>query len=92
MLSNQENIKDDYEAKYRLEQALNINKPLSIAYYLKEELKQIWQQDNKEEAKKTLNNFASKMDKAASKGIFKRNTASRRISRLMKRLNSLNKA
>ena len=47
---------------------------------------------NKEEAKKALNNFASKMDKAASKGIFKGNTASRKISRLMKRLNSLNKA
>ena len=47
---------------------------------------------NKEEAKKALNNFASKMGKAASKGIFKRNTASRKISRLMKRLNSLNKA
>ena len=46
---------------------------------------------NKEAAKVTLNSFASKMDKAASKGVFKRNTASRKISRLMKRLNSLDK-
>ena len=45
-----------------------------------------------DEAKKALAVLVSKMDRAASKGIIKRNTASRRISRLMKKLSSLAKA
>lgn len=45
-----------------------------------------------DEAKKALNNVVSKIDKAASKGILKSNTASRKIARLMKRFFSLKKA
>lgn len=44
------------------------------------------------EAEAALNLFASKMDKAAKKGIVKDNTAARRISRFMKRLAALRKA
>jgi len=44
-----------------------------------------------DEAKKALNELVSKIDRAASKGIIKHNTASRKISRLMKKL-SRNKA
>lgn len=43
------------------------------------------------EAGAILNKFASKMDKAAKKGVLKKNTAKRRISRLMKRLAALSK-
>lgn len=39
-----------------------------------------------EEAKKALSILVSKMDRAASKGIIKPNTAARKISRLMKKL------
>ena len=45
-----------------------------------------------DEAKKAINRLISKIDKAASKGIVKRNTAARKISRLMKKLSSLVKA
>ena len=45
-----------------------------------------------DEAKKLLPSLISKLDKAASKGIVKSNTASRKISRLMKRLSSGAKA
>ena len=45
-----------------------------------------------DEAKKAINSLISKIDKAASKGILKRNTASRKISRLMKKLSGLSKA
>ena len=41
-----------------------------------------------DEAKKTLAELVSKIDKAASKGVIKKNSASRRISRLMKKLSS----
>ena len=39
-----------------------------------------------DEAKKALSLLISKLDKAASKGIIKKNTAARKISRLMKKL------
>lgn len=39
-----------------------------------------------DEAKKLLPSLISKLDRAASKGIIKRNTASRKISRLMKKI------
>jgi len=39
-----------------------------------------------EEAKKQLNFLMSQLDKARSKGIIHKNTASRKISRLMKKL------
>ena len=44
------------------------------------------------EAGAALSKFASKMDKAAKKGIIKDNTASRKISRFMKRLAASSKA
>ena len=45
-----------------------------------------------DEAKKVLASLISKLDKAASKGIIKNNTASRKISRLMKKLSPKAKA
>jgi small subunit ribosomal protein S20 len=39
-----------------------------------------------EEAKKQLNHLISQLDKAKSKGIIHKNTASRKISRLMKKI------
>jgi small subunit ribosomal protein S20 len=44
------------------------------------------------EAGDALGRFASKMDKAAKKGVIKKNSAARKISRLMKRLSALSKA
>lgn len=45
-----------------------------------------------DEAKKTIACLVSKIDKAVSKGVIKKNTASRKIARLMKRLSSSAKA
>ena len=44
------------------------------------------------EAGAALSKFASKMDKAAKKGVIKKNTSARKISRFMKRLAALGKA
>lgn len=41
-----------------------------------------------DQAKEIINQLVSKIDRAASKGVIKKNTASRRISRLMKKLSS----
>lgn len=50
LLGNSEDVKD----RKRLDDALSINKDLFDAYYLKEELRMIWRQINKEEAEKKL--------------------------------------
>ena len=44
----------DKEYKTRLDNALDMNKPLSQAYYLKEQLREIWAQVNKEEAETVM--------------------------------------
>ena len=53
LLSNGEDIFDK-EYKTRLDNALDMNKPLSQAYYLKEQLREIWTQIDKEEAEKVM--------------------------------------
>ncbi|MEA3222191.1 MAG: hypothetical protein U9P49_03360, partial [Thermodesulfobacteriota bacterium] len=40
----QENLTDEYDERGRLEEALSLNKPLATAYYMKEDLRQIWNQ------------------------------------------------
>lgn len=47
---------------------------------------------NKEDAGKALIDVIRTFDKAASKGVIHRNTASRNISRLTRKVNSLSKA
>lgn len=44
LLMNPENLDDTKHDRERLEAALEVNRPLAIAYYLKDELRQFWQQ------------------------------------------------
>ena len=49
LLKNEENLNNEKGERERLERALQANRPLMIAYYLKEELHRIWEQiDSKE--------------------------------------------
>jgi transposase len=54
LLKNPENLDEDRSELQRLEDALRLNKPLAIAYYLKEDLRQIWSQPNKRTARRVL--------------------------------------
>ena len=47
----------DHAHRNRLENALSLNRPLMIAYYLKEELKEIWNQCSKQKAKAVLDEW-----------------------------------
>ena len=47
----------DQQHKTRLDNALAMNEPLSKAYYLKEQLKEIWSQISKEEAEAVLDDW-----------------------------------
>lgn len=44
LLKNPENLDDERDERKRLEKALALNKPLACVYYMKEDLRQIWDQ------------------------------------------------
>jgi len=52
LLKNPENLDSVKKEKDRLDEALQLNKPLSCAYYLKEDLRQIWLQKSKAKAER----------------------------------------
>jgi transposase len=57
LLKNPDNLDPQRDELERLEEALALNRPLAIAYYLKEDLRQIWQQPNKAEARRALEDW-----------------------------------
>lgn len=60
LLKNPENLEQDRNEKERLDAALSINRPLSIAYYLKEDLRQIWSQKNETKAGECIDAWIGK--------------------------------
>lgn len=60
LLKNPENLDDERNERQRLDEALKLNAPLAVAYYLKEDLRQIWQQPNKRTARRVLREWLAK--------------------------------
>jgi len=54
LLKNPENLDDQKDERQRLQKALKFNEPLAIAYYLKDDLRQFWNQESKSKAKEYL--------------------------------------
>jgi len=54
LLKRPENLDPTRNEPKRLEEALRLNEPLAIAYYLKEELNEVWEQDDEEAAQALL--------------------------------------
>ena len=50
LLKGNENLDDSRNEQKRLQAALELNRPLAIAYYMKEDLRSLWDQDDKETA------------------------------------------
>ncbi|MBK6958909.1 MAG: transposase [Nitrosomonas sp.] len=47
LLKNPDNLDDKRNERQRLDEALKLNEPLATAYYMKEELRNIWHQPDK---------------------------------------------
>jgi transposase len=60
LLKNPENLDADRNEQQRLEQALQLNQPLALAYYLKEDLRQIWDQRDKRTARRVLRDWLAR--------------------------------
>jgi transposase len=57
LLKNPENLDPERDELQRLQEALQLNLPLATAYYLKEDLRQIWSQANKRVARQVLRDW-----------------------------------
>jgi transposase len=66
LLKNPDNLCDERKERERLKEALRLNEPLSIAYYLKEEFREFWNQPHLTAAR---NFFTSWYLRAMSSGI-----------------------
>jgi transposase len=57
LLKNPENLDPTKKEPQRLQRALKLNEPLAAAYYLKEYLREIWSQQNKQMARTVLKDW-----------------------------------
>lgn len=60
LLKNPENLIEEKDERKRLEKALALNKPLATAYYMKEDLRQIWDQRDRQSAKVFLDDWIAR--------------------------------
>jgi len=71
LLKNPENLDTSKGEKERLADALQLNQPLSCAYYLKEDLRQIWLQPNKDKARLVLVDWIKRAETSGIKMLMK---------------------
>ena len=60
LLKNPENLDSERNEQQRLQDALELNTPLTIAYYLKDDLRQLWSQPNKRAARRVLRDWIAR--------------------------------
>lgn len=78
LLKNPENLDDGRDEHARLKDALKLNENLSTAYYLKEELRALWDYSSKQKAEQALENWISK---ARASGIRQMKTMAKTIAK-----------
>ena len=66
LLKHPDNLDPQHNEKERLKAALKLNEPLAKAYYLKEDLRQLWEQDGYAQASAFLNDWIAR---ARSSGV-----------------------
>ena len=67
LLKNPENLDDDRDEHQRLQDALSLNVPLATAYYLKEDLRQFWEQTTKSRAERWLTAWCRRAEQTGIK-------------------------
>lgn len=67
LLKNPENLDDDRNEHQRLQDALSLNAPLATAYYLKEDLRQFWEQAAKPQAERWLTAWCRRAEQTGIK-------------------------
>ncbi len=67
LLKNPENLDPEKKERERLEEALRMNQPLATVYYLKEDLRQIWEQPDKATALRVLDDWIRRAEASCIK-------------------------
>lgn len=67
LLKNPENLDPKKKERERLEEALRMNQPLATVYYMKEDLRQIWMQPDKETARQVLDDWMRRAEASCIK-------------------------
>lgn len=62
LLMNPENLDEEKNERARLEEALELNRPLAIAYYLKDELRRFWNQPSYHAALRFLTDWCRRAE------------------------------
>ena len=62
LLKNPENLDEERHERRRLEDALRLNQPLACAYYMKEDLRQFWDQPGKRSARRFLDDWIARAE------------------------------
>lgn len=62
LLKNPENLDDARGERRRLQEALKLNEALAMAYYLKEDLREFWEQTDRQAADRFLTHWIRKAD------------------------------
>ena len=60
LLKNPQNLDPKRDERRRLKEALRLNRPLAAAYYMKEDLRQLWEQDGKRQAGAFLDDWLAR--------------------------------
>lgn len=71
LLKNPENLDERRRERERLQEALRMNAPLATAYYLKEDLRQIWEQPDKATAREVLQDWIRRAERSCIKMLQK---------------------
>ena len=69
LLKNAENLDEEKDEKKRLKEALALNEPLAIAYYMKEDLRRFWQQPGKSFATTFLDGWIRRAEASGIKAL-----------------------
>jgi transposase len=67
LLKNAENLVPEKDEKARLKEALQLNEPLAVAYYLKEDLRRFWEQPGKHFATTFLDGWIKRAEASGIK-------------------------
>jgi transposase len=69
LLKNAENLDEEKDEKKRLKEALALNEPLAMAYYMKEDLRRFWQQPGKSFATTFLDGWIRRAEASGVKAL-----------------------
>lgn len=71
LLKNPENLSVKHNEETRLKEALELNAPLATAYYMKEDLRQFWEQPDRETAEKVITDWVERANKSGIRPLMK---------------------